>query len=275
MRTKREGEARSGSAAGAAGAGGGPGGEAPPVSCKGPEGWWEDDAPAVSCAACGEPFGAHGLASGACPVWKPEHGGRGVFRPRRCERPSCGHIEAAHADASQPFAGVCMLSACDCHEFASPGRFECSPGASTIRSVGVGDVSGSPGAAGSRMPMGQARTGCPACDSLPEGQRRAAHALLHSEPTCLGTPPVEGCYCGAFVDVRSAHDRHQAKVTTAATRSSPASTIGAMAGALAELATFLANVRDRTTCARLARELRDLAARLPAEDGGREEVRHA
>ena len=29
--------------------------------------------------------------------------------------------------------------------------------------------------------------------------------------TCLGVPPVPGCYCGAHVDIRGAHARHELK----------------------------------------------------------------
>lgn len=74
-------------------------------------------------------------------------------------------------------------------------------------------------------------TGCPACDTLPPGQRRAAHALLHSSPVvCTGCEqPAAGqsvslrgqaycLICGAMLasimldnPATTPHDRAQAE----------------------------------------------------------------
>jgi hypothetical protein len=96
-------------------------------------------------------------------------------------------------------------------------------------------------------------------------------------PTCLGTRPVAGCNCGVVVVPEDAEVEHRARVA-ARRRSSPGSTIRAMAGALEELASLLSWRTDETWCRDLAHDLAGFARQLPPQDGGEDvarEVRHA
>lgn len=116
----------------------------------------------------------------------------------------------------------------------------------------------------------------PSCHAPPTHALRDGELVRLAEPTCLGDPAVDGCNCGLVVGLARLRE-HQARVA-AATRSTPGSTIRAMAGALAELAPMLTFGPDMAWCRDLAHQLDRFAVQLPIQDGGEDaarEVRHA